>query len=51
VKSEIVVPLFANKKLAGELDIESYFVATFTAGERRFVEDCANIVARFLEKK
>ena len=35
VKSEIVVPLFANKKLAGELDIESYFAATFTDGERR----------------
>src|SRR6185369_5612602 len=51
VKSEIVVPLFANKKLAGELDIESYFAATFTDGERRFVEDCANIVTRYLEKK
>ena len=51
VKSEIVVPFFANKRLAGELDIESYFLGTFTDGECKFVEECAKIVTRFLEKK
>jgi putative methionine-R-sulfoxide reductase with GAF domain len=30
VKSEIVVPIFVSKKLAAELDIESYFANTFT---------------------
>jgi L-methionine (R)-S-oxide reductase len=31
VKSEMVVPFFANRKLMGELDVESYFNGTFTA--------------------
>src|SRR5271155_4283152 len=30
VKSEMVVPIFAKKKLVAELDIESYFLETFT---------------------
>src|SRR6516225_2019862 len=48
VKSEIVVPIFAKKKLAAELDIESYFADTFTKPEQEFVEGCANIVANYL---
>ena len=51
VKSEIVVPIFANKKLAAELDIERYFPATFTTLEQAFVEATALIVARYLETK
>jgi L-methionine (R)-S-oxide reductase len=51
VKSEIVVPIFANKKLAGELDIESYFPATFTTTERAFVEATAVLVGHSLETK
>jgi L-methionine (R)-S-oxide reductase len=50
VKSEIVVPIYAKKKLAGELDIESYFTDTFTKSEQEFVEACANVVASYLEK-
>jgi len=50
VKSEIVVPIFAHKKLAAELDIESYFADTFTKSEQAFVESCAAIVADFLSK-
>jgi L-methionine (R)-S-oxide reductase len=45
VKSEIVVPIFADKKVVAELDAESYFANTFTEGERKFVEACAEIVA------
>jgi len=48
VKSEIVVPIFANKKLAAELDIESYFADTFTKPEQTFIESCAAIVAEYL---
>jgi L-methionine (R)-S-oxide reductase len=50
VKSEIVVPIFVNKKLAGELDVESYFADTFTAPEQTFVEACAKILADYLGK-
>ena len=51
VKSEIVVPVFAKKKLAAELDIESYFADTFTWAEQEFVEACGQVVASYLEKK
>jgi len=51
VKSEIVVPIYANKKLAGELDIESYFADTFTKPEQEFVEACASVIAHYLERK
>jgi GAF domain-containing protein len=45
VKSEVVVPIFANKKVVAELDAESYFANTFVEDERKFVEACAEIVA------
>ena len=44
VKSEVVVPIFAKKKVVAELDAESYFANTFTDPERKFVEACAEIV-------
>jgi len=50
VKSEIVVPIFVNKKLAAELDIESYFPDTFGKIEQEFVESCASVVTTFLGK-
>jgi len=50
VKSEMVVPIFAGKKLIGELDVESYFSGTFTPQEQQFVEACASLVSRFCEK-
>jgi L-methionine (R)-S-oxide reductase len=51
VKSEIVVPIFVKKKLAAELDVESYFTATFTKPEQSFVQACAAIVEACLAKK
>jgi L-methionine (R)-S-oxide reductase len=50
VKSEIVVPIFVNKKLAAELDINSYFADTFSKPEQTFCESCAAIVAEYLGK-
>jgi len=50
VKSEIVVPIFVNKKLAAELDIESYFADTFAPMEQEFVEAGAQVVAGYLAK-
>jgi GAF domain-containing protein len=51
VKSEIVVPVFVKKKLAAEIDIESYFADTFTKAEQEFVESCGAVIASYLEKK
>jgi len=51
VKSEIVVPILVNKKLAAELDIESYFPDTFTAIEQAFVEACAQVLVDHLGKQ
>jgi len=48
VKSEIVVPILVRKKLAAELDINSYFTATFSRSEQAFVEACAGVVASYL---
>jgi L-methionine (R)-S-oxide reductase len=50
VKSEIVVPIHAHKKLAGELDVESYFADSFPKSEQEFIEACAAVVAAYLEK-
>jgi L-methionine (R)-S-oxide reductase len=50
VKSEIVIPFYVKKKLAGELDIESYFTDTFSHSEREFAETCAQIVADYMSK-
>jgi L-methionine (R)-S-oxide reductase len=50
VKSEIVVPIHVNKKLEGELDIESYFAETFTTQEQNFIEACAKVFGDYLAK-
>ena len=50
VKCEVVVPFFAKNRFAGELDVESYFLGTFTQGDREFVEACAAIVGGYLAK-
>jgi len=50
VVSEIVVPIAVGNKLAGELDIESYFPATFNNEEQDFVEACARLVGQSLAK-
>ncbi len=50
VKCEIVVPIFARNKLAAELDIESYFTSTFVEPEKGFVEACADVVGKYLQK-
>jgi L-methionine (R)-S-oxide reductase len=48
-KSEIVVPVFARGKVAGELDIDSHFPAAFTVEDRALVEYCADLVGQRLE--
>jgi L-methionine (R)-S-oxide reductase len=49
-KSEIVVPIFVNKQVAGELDIDSHFPAAFGAEDQVLVQYCAEVVGKKLEK-
>jgi L-methionine (R)-S-oxide reductase len=61
VKSNIVVPIFvqksavqksgAKKRVVAELCIESYFADTFTPPEQKFIESCAALVGRYMERE
>jgi len=48
-KSEIVVPVFVNGEVAGELDIDSHFPAAFGDEDRKLIEYCAQLVGKRLE--
>jgi len=37
--------------MVGELDVNSYFFATFNAEERKFLEACAALVGKYFEKE
>ena len=47
-KSEIVVPIFVRGIVAGELDIDSHFLAAFKDEDRELVEYCADLVGKRL---
>jgi L-methionine (R)-S-oxide reductase len=49
-KSEIVVPVFVEKKIVGELDIDSHFLAAFSPEDRALCEHAARVLGRWLEK-
>lgn len=49
-KSEIVVPIFVDGKVAGELDIDSHFAAAFGAEDQQLVQYCAEVIGKKLEK-
>ncbi len=51
VKSNIVVPIFVKKNVVAEICIESYFANTFDPDERKFIESCAALVGRYMEKE
>ena len=46
VKSEIVVPIFKNKEIIAELDIDSHAHSPFTKKDKIFLEKVCRIVAR-----
>lgn len=50
-KSEIVVPIFVNGAVAGELDIDSHFPAAFGVEDRALIEYIAQLAGRRLEKQ
>jgi GAF domain-containing protein len=49
-KSEIVVPIRVAGKIVGEIDIDSHNHAAFGPADRAFVEQCAEIVGKFLAR-
>jgi len=50
VKSNMVSPILVQRRVVAEICIESYFTDTFTPAEQAFVESCAALVGRFMEK-
>ena len=44
VRAEIVLPIFKNGHVAGELDIDSHHLAPFTEDDRYFLEGVCRIV-------
>jgi len=48
-KSEIVVPVFVHGKVAGELDIDSHFLAAFGPEDRKLCEHAAALLGKFME--
>jgi L-methionine (R)-S-oxide reductase len=48
-KSEIVVPIFVNGQIVGEIDIDSHFPAAFTTKDRSLIEYSASLVGSYLE--
>ena len=44
-QSEIVVPIKRNGKVLGEIDVDSDSLAAFGEGDRRLLEDVAEVVA------
>jgi len=49
-RSEIVVPIWAMGKIVGEIDVDSHTLNAFTADDRKFLEDCAEVLGKFLEQ-
>jgi GAF domain-containing protein len=49
-RSEIVVPIRVNDAVAGEIDIDSHELAAFSPEDRDFLETCAAIVGKFMER-
>jgi GAF domain-containing protein len=47
VKSEIVIPVFRNKRVVGELDIDSHSLSPFTREDTAFLKKTAKTVSRF----
>lgn len=50
-KSEIVVPIFANGELIGEIDVDSHSPAAFSQADRMFLEEAAHIVGAYAEDR
>ena len=50
VKANMITPILVKRRVVAEICSESYLVDTITADEQSFVESCAALVGRFMEK-
>jgi len=48
-RSEIVVPIRADGRIVGEIDIDSHDLKAFGDQDRKFLEDCAGLFGRLIE--
>jgi GAF domain-containing protein len=48
VKSEIVLPIYKDGKLVGELDLDSHQKAAFGESDKKFLENLTNIAGKLL---
>lgn len=48
VKSEIVVPIYRNDEIVGELDIDSHTLATFDGNDRIFLEEICHMLSNVI---
>jgi GAF domain-containing protein len=51
VKSNIVAPIFVKSRVVAELCIESYFAEAFPPLEQKFIESCAALAGKRMEKE
>jgi L-methionine (R)-S-oxide reductase len=49
-KSEVVVPIRVFGTIVGEIDVDSHEAAAFTQFDREFLEQCAAVVGRSMER-
>lgn len=49
-RSEIVVPLFSEGVVVGEIDIDSIELSTFNDTDRKYLEQAAEIIAPFMAR-
>lgn len=49
-KSEIVVPIRANGRVVGEIDIDSHALNAFGPEDRGFLEECAEVVGQLVAR-
>jgi L-methionine (R)-S-oxide reductase len=49
VKSNLVAPIFVDKAVVAEIDVESYFANAFPKADQEFLEACATLVGRYMK--
>ncbi len=48
VRSEIVVPIYKNGRIVGEIDIDSHYLSAFSEDDRKFLERVADRIAEII---
>ncbi|HMA69806.1 MAG TPA: GAF domain-containing protein [Candidatus Mcinerneyibacterium sp.] len=51
VKSEIVIPIFKNYEVIGEIDIDSHDIDSFNKEDEQLLQKIADIVVNYLDNK